>query len=824
MIEKLNPQHFRAMEVNVPELIESIAGGKAILFVGSGFSRKAIALDGTEFPTAEILASEIGELGGFEADKDLRYASEKYLRLHSAEKLADMLINRFTVKAVLPHQKIIASAPWRRIYTTNYDLVIEEAAKENGSRIDSADLEDLPGNYLSKHSSCIHINGSIRNLKPEDLNSRLKLSSSSYLSADTFTNSPWHLPFKRDLEMCTALIFVGYSLYDIEIQKILYENPDFSQKTFFITAPETSERERFILAPFGNCIPIGAEEFAEQITLHLPRFLNDRSTETLTSFRKYELCEEKKIPRDADAERFLLYGDVTDVLLETALLGGEGAPLVIRRTDINTAVEAALKGFHVAIISDFGNGKSVFLRCLAITLAHKGNDVYVVDNPDDYNREDLEIIARSTKRTYLLIDSYDQHIDFLQHFSDLAPTNVVLILAARATRHERMEDTLRNLRIEVHEFIIDELDNAEIESFVEVVDNVGLWANLVTLGPDSKATLIKGKHRGQFQQTLLSILQAPQMMTRVAEIVKPVFAKKTYKDTIFAISVLSALDFPLKPSLISEVAGNDDIYNLTLRSNENFKSLFTIERNSVVARSSVFCLALIRNHLQSTYIVDQLLVIAKKMNEHGSRNQQNDVLKSLLRFSGVERLFPERQRINNLIRYYEEVKRRIPWLKQDPHYWLQFGMALLAHDEYEKSQRMLSQAYEWAEKKKNYHTMHIDMQQCRLYMKISAKEANAGESFKYFKKGLDFFNRVPDDVTKFKMIDNLFAIFTAKFDDFKQNNKIEFITHCKDMKRKMEAFIANDRGSHNAERRLLETSTKISSIISNAESSVKISA
>ncbi|WP_198155355.1 hypothetical protein [Candidatus Burkholderia verschuerenii] len=83
-----------------------------------------------------------------------------------------------------------------------------------------------------------------------------------------------------------------------------------------------------------------------------------------------------------------------------------------------------------------------------------------------------------------------------------------------------------------------------------------------------------------------------------------------------------------------------------------------------------------------------MLSIAKRMDDHGANGQQNEVLKALLRFSGVERLFPERQRINNLVRYYEEVKRRITWLKQDPHYWLQFGMALLAHDEYLKSQRM----------------------------------------------------------------------------------------------------------------------------------------
>ncbi|MFY3433070.1 SIR2 family protein [Achromobacter mucicolens] len=814
MIEKLNPQQFRPIEVDIPALVETIASGRAILFVGSGFARNAIALDGTKFPTAQALAQKIGKLGDFDSDDDLRYASEKYLRMNSGDELVRMLLDAFSVREVLPHQTVISTAPWRRIYTTNYDLVIEEAAKCAGLRIEPADLNDFPGDYLAKVNTCVHLNGSIRNLRVEHLNDRFKLTSSSYLSAETFTNSAWHFPFKRDLEMCTALIFVGYSLYDIEIQKILYENPDFSQKTFFITSPEVSERERFTLAPFGYCLPIGAESFAEHLSNYLPRFLLERSTDLLTSFMKYELCENKQAPRDADAERFLMIGDVSDALLETSLLVGEGAPLAVRRTDVRIAVEAAIKGSHIAVISDFGNGKSVFLRCLTILLAQKGQDIYIVDNPDDYNREDLEILVKSLKRVFLVIDSYDQHADFLQHYSDLSPTNITLLVSARTAKHERMQGILSDLRISFSEFVIDELDDIETGKLIEIIDNVGLWADLVTLNADRKANMIKVRHHGQLQQTLLSILQAPQMITRVAEIVKSIFAKKSYKDTIFAISVLSVLDFPLKPSIISEVAGNDEIYNSALRNNEDFKSLVRFERGSVFTRSSVFCLALIRNHFVSTYIVDQLLAIAKRMDEYGENGQQNDILKALLRFSGVERLFPERQRINNLVKYYEEVKRRITWLKQDPHYWLQFGMALLAHDEYEKSQRMLTQAYEWAEKKKNYHTVHIDMQQSRLYMKMSAKEADANQSFKFFKKGLEFLHLVPDDVTKFKYLENLSPIFSAKFGNYSRGQQIEFIKACQKLNQEMHAFIGRDGTFYGAERRLSDATTKLESIIS----------
>lgn len=237
---KINPQQFPSASVDISSLIESIAGGKAVLFVGSGFSSNAIGINGDILPTAKKLAQKIGELGNFDAQDDLRYASEKYIRDKDQSALIEMLLDLFSIKDALPHQKIIASAPWRRIYTTNYDTCIEEAGKINGKRIHTVSLEDKPKDFLINRNSCIHLNGSIKNLSAEYLNSSFKLSESSYLSPDSFLNSDWYYPFKRDLEMCSALIFVGYSLYDIEVKKILFANDEFKNKTYFITLPDIS--------------------------------------------------------------------------------------------------------------------------------------------------------------------------------------------------------------------------------------------------------------------------------------------------------------------------------------------------------------------------------------------------------------------------------------------------------------------------------------------------------------------------------------------------------------------------------------------------------
>lgn len=513
-------------------------------------------------------------------------------------------------------------------------------------------------------------------------------------------------------------------------------------------------------------------------------------------------------------EKFLLYGDIEDEILDTASYTDDGMPLLIRRQDLICAKEFLTKGINIAVISDFGNGKSVFLKILKSQLSQKGFPVYSVDNLDIYNREDLEVLAKANTRTYVFIDSYDQHLDFLQHFSDLNPHNLVLILASRTSNHERVRPKLRKYGINYNEIPIDELTENEVVRFVEIIDNIGFWGAQATLSSNEKINKIQHQNRGHIQQVLLSILQAPQMVSRVSEILKQLISTNSGKKTVFAISLLSALDYPLHSSLISEVAGCNDIYDSEFRGLESFKILFRIEGTRVVSRSSIFSISLIKNNFEPIYVVNQLLEIVERFKDYEAANsQEHELVKRLLRFSSVERLFPENHRINNLVRYYESVKKSLKWLTKDPHYWLQYGMALITYDNHKSAQRMLDQAYEFAEKKLNYHTVHIDMQQSRLLLKISAAEINPVESHKCFKNSIDFFNKVPDDYQKFRRVDDIFNVFSQRFTSYSAAHKNHFIITCENILKRLNTFLMSGLEQDGKIRNLESTRAKLEDLI-----------
>lgn len=814
MTKKIDPQQYPIQEVALVPVIEKIASGTALLFVGSGFSRNSVNLNNDEFPSAKELAISIGKLGGFDSEGDLRYASEKFLRDNDPQLLVNHLDGLFAIRDVLPHQMSICSAPWRRVYTTNYDLCIEEASRRVGKTVHSVDLDDDPGDFLAHRDVCVHLNGSMRNLNAKSINKGFKLSTSSYLSPNSFITSNWIFPFRRDLEMCSAIIFVGYSLYDIEIQKILFENPEFSKKTYFVTSTTLSYRERFIFDPFGQCLPIGADGFAKKLDELLPDLTSHNETSVTNSILLYALDLKTQTPRDSDVDRFLMYGDVRDDFLETALLTSEGAPLIIKRDALDIALVALAANKHVAVVSDLGNGKSVFLRSLKIAAAKNGWNAYTVQNLDIYNFEDLEIIAKSLKRSIIFIDSYEQHLALLQHFHDLNPTNITLVLAARTPVHERNRQYLATRKITYDEIGIDEMSLGEIESFVTILDNVGFWGERASWSNDAKVKFLRDRHMGQISSGLLSLLQAPQMINRVADILKNLFTKNSIRDTVFAICVLSTLDQPLTASYISEVAGNDEIYNSNLRSNNDFHQLFKISGTSISAKSSLFALALIRHNFQPVYIVDQLLNIVTSLNEvRGKNSQEHGLLKSLLRFSVIEQFLPEKQRINNLVRFYENVKRRVTWLQSDPHYWLQYAMTQLAYEDYEKTQRYLDLAYVHAEGKNGYHTVHIDMQQSRLFIKMSALEKTPNSSFKLFQKSIEFLNKVPNDLHKFRMAEKVTEIYNSSFNSYSPQQKRVFLEICENLHKELGKFLNSGEAKNRGYSALLSIQYKLGDFV-----------
>ncbi len=528
------------------ELISKILTGKAILFTGAGFSKETKNIDNEEPPLAKKLATEICHLGQFDKEDDLRYAADYYLENRDKDKLVTFLKKKFSLNEVSDEHINICKLNWRRFYTTNYDKCIEIASAKSGKVVECIDINYQTQEYYKRDGLCIHLNGSIDSLTQDSLENSFKLSTSSYISADSFTKSDWFYYFKKDLERSSAVVFVGYSMYDVEIQKLLFENQTFKEKVYFIIQENPDSKSVFTLSKFGKIVPIGVKGFSKIIHEYAHNFEHTNREHYLQALNLYELSNESKEIRDSNVETMLLYGDIDDVHIDNGISGEQRFPYLVVRDEVSDILEFIKKGVNTVIYGDLGNGKSILLREIKSHFTINSIDVYdIVDWEADYIG-DFDELSKSNKKIVIILDGYERYLDLIKHYSATLPSNINIIASARTSEHERLRSELKLIHFQFYEINIDTLSHKEASKFIDIIDNIGMWGEKAGLSHDRKIDHLKQKDSFQFSLSLLALLDAPQIKNRITSLLVNIIKNQEHKNTIFSIALIEVLD--LKPS------------------------------------------------------------------------------------------------------------------------------------------------------------------------------------------------------------------------------------------------------------------------------------
>ncbi len=770
----------------IARVISIINTGRAILFTGAGFSVGCENVLKSSPPKADKLAKLISQKGGFEEDEDLTYVSDYFLNYNNKYDLLQLLKENFTITKYKKYHSIISSLSWKRIYTTNYDDSIENSSKGNGKIIYSLTVDDSPKEFYKKRNCCVHINGSIQSVSEDDLDSKFKLTRTSYVSPDSFVNSSWYYYFKKDLDQCGALVFIGYSLYDIDIEKLLFSSSILKKKAYFILEKKPPKKLTYILSKYGQVLPIGVDGFAEYIERHGIKKVEEFEF-WLDSFEKYIPTDPKEGISDDKILNFILYGDINKEYIDNAITAEQKKPYLILRKCLDKVEELLKTNNYLAILSDFGNGKSIILQEIMATLSILGHQVFFLQHPDGDYVSDIDKIHKLKPGSILIIDDYSQHFDILLHIAKFNSQNIKVIFSERTNNHDRLRKSLIDEGLQFVEICADILHQTEIEHFVNIIDNLGFWGEKANWNLDRKAEHIKRVDRGQISHILLNLFNSPQIKKRIDSLLSNLINNKDFKETIFSICLLEIINLPRTSSLISEVSGNDLIYKSELRDNLYFNQLFRLRDNQIISKSSLFSISLLNNFFTSSYITNKMLDLAEKYDElKGNGSTEKELFKSLLRFSFAERLLPEKGKLNSLVKYYEELKVRVWWLKKDPHFWLQYGMARMNHGQLEKAQSNLDEAYVLASKKTNYDTSYLDTQQARLYILQSLKENNGKIIWELFQKAHNLLMLLDDDVYKYRQVAAYKRFFEKKYGVLSKKSKKLFKDAVIKMKKSLE--------------------------------------
>jgi len=254
-------------------LVERIRAGKIVLFLGSGASKGAVHAQGRSPPDGQQLAAMVAQtfLGEEYVGKPLDHVCALAISETDLLTIQGFVAEVFADFYPAKFHKLIPTFEWSAIATTNYDLIVERAYADvqnprqklepfikNGQHVEDRLREPSSLMYLKLHG-CI--------TKIDDPDVPLILTPEQYI---THRRGRSRLFDKLvGLAHEQSMLFVGYSLSDIDLRMILYELASLGNALprSYIVAPKiTSADERYWSNRKITCLQGTFEEFLNTLT------------------------------------------------------------------------------------------------------------------------------------------------------------------------------------------------------------------------------------------------------------------------------------------------------------------------------------------------------------------------------------------------------------------------------------------------------------------------------------------------------------------------------------------------------------------------------
>ena len=686
--------------MDIKTSIQFAAQGESILFLGAGFSLGVNSVVGEELPRGSQLAKELAHKVDLPEDTSLTLASECFKEQYGTDALIELIKNKFTAATPLDESYIaIAGLPWRRIYTTNYDDLFEKAIQATKKTCYSVTLSDRVRDIPKGPSCCVHLNGFVDRLDRSTVDTELKLTDSSYLSR-TLLDSEWSILLRQDLRLVKTVVFLGYSLYDYEIRKLLLDIPNIKEKAIFILGKDPNKALVTQIGRYGTPIGISTMDYGAEIP-HVQAYIKSDKAPKLddifVALREFRSPPPAEKPSDAALWRLLLQGVVEPKHLHYSVTSSDG--FVLSRSKIENVKNSLEDGHKMfAILSELGNGKSIFLQVLQFELLAMGYQIFWIDESGEIAEKELISLCSTPGRKVFFLESYPERLHLIEAFSLNKTNESCLFVTARTSVHDLFSEALteKNQGIAAIEFNLDVLDETEIEWFSQLFTTYGLWGDLAGKSNRKKRYFLRNTCNSQIHAILLKIFESPHIQQKIKELFEPL---EKHQEVLICLMVMAVIGMPTRVDLLADVVGSEKFSASTLRSDDRIRQLVGFDSYSVNVRSPIIGEFYLTRIAHRSSILSVLIKLAEQTNKgRHAGGVFKPIFESLQRFSVIQKVFPSEGKLEAILSYYENIK-ALDGCVKNYHFWLQYAIACLTLGERERSKKYFDQAFSIAREK-----------------------------------------------------------------------------------------------------------------------------
>jgi hypothetical protein len=707
--------------------------GRGVLFLGAGFSRGATNLASREFSSGADLAARLSADAKLPEPLALDDAAEVYAQEFGVAKLVDELKSSFSGKAVADFHKRIAAVPWRRVYTTNYDDVFELACREIGKRVDAVIPDDDISKISKKNLICVHLNGLIARTNELSIWSDLKLTQSSYDSGSAI-DSEWGSLFRSDLQAAQAVFFVGYSLSDLDIRRLLFEE-QLIDKSFFALGkgPDLATATR--VSKYGLLIAANTQEFAGQLVEFGKKYVPEKDPTPISfCLSLYEATPAAAALEDRNIFELLLFGRLRPEFVTAGFLrqikycGPRKAnELALTRLEAGTRM--------IVLHSSLGNGKTIALEELKFLAHSRGYKVFTLVNRGDSLEEEVQNALVQPGKKAVFVDNYVEWLDVFPLFGAHRSEDFSLIVSARSSSNDVLIDRLsRDFGTgDIFEIPVDELTSEDIRWVVSFFDEFGIWGDKASLSALRKERYLAQTCGGEWSGILLKILESPHIVEKLQGLFSDLKKSSPYSEPIIGLLILTVLAYRPETPVLVDLCG-DKILEGGFRKDPVAKELVDFGRTTVGMRSSVTAEVLLRQVVDPNLVVKALIGLITRADKLSHASTFNyELFKNLVRFSNLHFMFAEKERGRAGMRVYESVK-NLPACKRSPLFWLQYGIAALVSQDFDRAKSYFDNAYAFAGEMYEYDSFQIDNHYARFLIERAVARHDSKSAMSAFRE------------------------------------------------------------------------------------------
>lgn len=712
--------------------------GTAVLFLGAGISYLCRNQANKPLPNGAALKHEFErECGLGRTAYPLDRIAGHFARQKGNEALFTFLNSALRVEQLDDSLREFLSLPWVRIYTTNYDNAVR-VAKKNSRNPAPLTLSDPPNQV--PQGSTIHLNGSIERVAPHDISEELTLTDSSY-AADKLSNSAWSQFFRSDLRSAKSVIFLGYSLADIDISRLLLEDKSLIAKTVFVISPSADEIETSALGEFGAVFPIGFDELWTHLDRAQRAYTPPKFIQTFSALKELS----PRLPVECSNSAVLLhqqlvYGEPPLGHIFNDLAVFDTNKFLVERTEISKAVKLMMEGRwrDIVITGELASGKTYSAIQLGKILHDKyGYRVFIAGDVRDL-ATDLRNVCQITDRVCIIFDQYRSYLDEISTYAAQRPDTHRLILTERLTTNdiffEVLEPRLGNGN--THVVTLEKLDEVEAETFDALINYAGLWGELAGFPAQQRTRRILNDFAGSLYRVLLEIIQSKKVQSEIDEILGPLRHDEQAARFFISVFITNVIGIDFWINDWQSFYKIDDIRRITRQYREHINHFVSTDASLVRVRSGVLS-AFLLHSFGNTWIRDCLVdMYGHAADESGTDPDFRRLEIELMKYSTLEPLFAGRdqQKLADLVNYYEEI-RAFGSARNRSDYWLQFGIASTIYGDLQRAEIAFKNAYARERAQSRPNMTRIDNYFSRFEMKKAQETTDSSEAFSLFISG-----------------------------------------------------------------------------------------